>query len=56
MNWKKDLRKRIVSDIEEEISAIDFVNEGREPEQTEDDFNNGNEDFGVLLVTSSSER
>ena len=48
--------EKVMSDIEEEVSAVDFVNEAWEPEQTEDDFNEDNEDFEMPFVSSSGER
>ena len=44
MNRKKDL--------EEEISAFDFVVKAREPERTKDDFNEDNEDLGIYSIWS----
>ena len=37
--------EKVMSDIEEEVSAVNFVDEAREPEHTEDDFNEDNEDL-----------
>ena len=45
-----------MSDIEEEVSAVDFVDEARKPEQIEDDFNEDNEDFEMYFVLPSGER
>ena len=45
-----------MSNIDEEVSAVDFVDEAREPEQIKDDFNEDKEDFGMSFVSSSGER
>ena len=37
--------EEVMLDIEEEVSAVDFVDEAREPKLTDDDFNEDNEDF-----------
>ena len=38
-------------DIKEKIPAVDVVDETREAEQTEDDFNENNKGFGMVLVS-----
>ena len=48
--------EEVMSDIEEEVSTVDFVDEAREPEQTEDDFNDDNEDFEMSFVSPSGKR
>ena len=48
--------EEVMSDIDKEVSGIDFVDEAREPEQTEDDFNEDNEDFGTSFVSPSGKR
>ena len=48
--------EEVMSHIEEEVSAVDFVDEARLPEQTEDDFNEDNKNFGMSFVSPSGER
>ena len=48
--------EEVMSDIEEEVSAVDFVDEAREPEQTKDVFNEDNKDFGMPFVSPSGKR
>ena len=38
-----------MSNIKEEISAADFVDETKEPQQTEDELNEDNKDFEISL-------
>ena len=47
--------EEVMSDIKEEISAVDVVDEAREPEKTKDDFNENNKDFEMFLVSPFDE-
>ena len=48
--------KEVMYNFEEEILAVDFVDEGRKPERTEDDFNEDNEYFLISFASPSGER